>query len=115
MAALATSVGCVPAYRPPTADQPHAILKLRRVYESIAGGSQPHCTNPQLPEIYLAWYQVGGVAGEAAGPVVGRVVLAWAELDRLVTNSRHLPSFLVRPSPPVMKPPQGARFLTPLG
>src|SRR6478752_3316914 len=31
------------------------------------------------------------------GPVVGRVVLAGAELDRLVAYSRHLPSFLVRP------------------
>lgn len=42
-------------------------------HESTAGGTQPHCTNPQLPEIYLAWYQVGGIAGETPGPVVGGV------------------------------------------
>ena len=33
-------------------------------YESIAGGSQPHVNNPQLPEIYLAYYMVGGAANE---------------------------------------------------
>ncbi len=42
-------------------------------YESIAGGSQPHVTNPQLPEIYLAYYQVGGTAGEAPAGNVGGV------------------------------------------
>jgi hypothetical protein len=29
--------GCVPPYRPPTADQPHATIKVRRVYEKVAG------------------------------------------------------------------------------
>jgi hypothetical protein len=29
-------------------------------YASIAGGSQPQLTNPQLPEIYLAFYDLGG-------------------------------------------------------
>jgi hypothetical protein len=28
---------CVPRYEPPTADQPHAVLKLRRTYEEVAG------------------------------------------------------------------------------
>jgi hypothetical protein len=31
------AVSCVPAYKPPTADEPHAILKLRRTYEKSAG------------------------------------------------------------------------------
>jgi hypothetical protein len=31
------SVGCVSIYKPPTASQPHAVLKLRRVYQSVAG------------------------------------------------------------------------------
>jgi hypothetical protein len=30
-------VACLPAYKPPTADQPHAVVKLRRVYENHAG------------------------------------------------------------------------------
>jgi hypothetical protein len=40
-------------------------------YASIAGGSQPHCTNPQLPEIYLAYYDVGGIAGETLAGTYG--------------------------------------------
>ena len=44
-------------------------------YESIAGGYQPHCNNPQLPEIYLAWYDVGGNAGETPAGVFGGVSL----------------------------------------
>lgn len=28
---------CMPAYKPPTANQPHAVVKLRRVYEDQAG------------------------------------------------------------------------------
>lgn len=30
---------CVPPYKPPRADQPHAVLKLRRSYETVAGVS----------------------------------------------------------------------------
>lgn len=41
------------------------------IYESIAGGSQPHVTNPQLPETYLAKYQVGGNAGETVAGAIG--------------------------------------------
>ena len=33
-------------------------------YESIAGGSQPHVNNPQLPEVYLAYFLLNGVANE---------------------------------------------------
>jgi hypothetical protein len=33
------AVGCVPAYEPPTADQPHGIVKLRRSYDKVAGQS----------------------------------------------------------------------------
>ncbi len=40
-------------------------------YESIAGGSQPHVTNPELPEIYLAYYHVGNNAGETPAGVFG--------------------------------------------
>lgn len=40
-------------------------------YESIAGGSEPHVNNPQLPEIYLAYYETGGNAGETAAGNVG--------------------------------------------
>lgn len=29
--------GCVPTYKPPTANEPHAILKLRRTYEKTPG------------------------------------------------------------------------------
>ena len=32
-----TMAACVPPYKPPTADQPHAILKLRRSYDTTAG------------------------------------------------------------------------------
>ncbi|MBI1850565.1 MAG: hypothetical protein HYR85_09500 [Planctomycetes bacterium] len=42
-------------------------------FESIAGGSQPHVTNPQLPEIYLARYDVGGVAGETPAGTFGGI------------------------------------------
>lgn len=34
---LFVAAGCVPPYKPPTADQPHAIVKMRRSYETIAG------------------------------------------------------------------------------
>lgn len=30
---------CVPPYEPPRSDQPHAIIKLRRTYETTAGAS----------------------------------------------------------------------------
>ena len=35
--AMLTCVACVPTYKPPTADQPHAIAKLRRSYDTKAG------------------------------------------------------------------------------
>jgi len=38
-------VGCVPPYKPPTADQPHAVLKLRRSYEEIAGAALSESVN----------------------------------------------------------------------
>lgn len=34
---ILSAVACVPAYRPPRADQPHAVLKVRRVYEEHPG------------------------------------------------------------------------------
>jgi hypothetical protein len=34
---LFAAVACVPPYRPPSADQPHAVVKLRRTYETSAG------------------------------------------------------------------------------
>jgi len=41
-------------------------------FESIAGGSQPYVHNPQLPEVYLAKYAVGGNGGEtSAGTFAG--------------------------------------------
>jgi hypothetical protein len=33
------SVACVPRYRPPSAEEPHAIVKVRRNYERLAGVS----------------------------------------------------------------------------
>lgn len=44
-------------------------------FESIAGGSQPHVTNPQLPEIFLAQYDVGGTAGETLAGTFGGVAM----------------------------------------
>jgi hypothetical protein len=32
-----SALGCVPAYRPPTLAEPHAVIKLRRTYDMIAG------------------------------------------------------------------------------
>jgi hypothetical protein len=32
-----STTACVPAYRPPAANEPHAVLKLRRTYEHVAG------------------------------------------------------------------------------
>lgn len=32
-------VGCIPSYKPPTADQPHAVVKLRRSYEQQVGAA----------------------------------------------------------------------------
>ena len=49
----------------------HAFDFSITFYDSIAGGSQPLCTNPQLPEIYLAYYMVGGTAGETPAGVFG--------------------------------------------
>ncbi len=40
-------------------------------YDSTANGTQPNCTNPQLPEIYLAYYEVGGMAGETFAGTFG--------------------------------------------
>ena len=42
-------------------------------FESIAGGSQPHVTNPQLPEVFLAQYTVGGNAGELYAETAGGI------------------------------------------
>jgi hypothetical protein len=33
------ALGCMRDYKPPTADQPHAILKVRRTYENVAGAT----------------------------------------------------------------------------
>lgn len=33
------AVACVPPYKPPRLDQPHALLKLRRSYDTIAGST----------------------------------------------------------------------------
>jgi hypothetical protein len=33
----ASCTACVPAYRPPTANEPHAVVKLRRSYEQYVG------------------------------------------------------------------------------
>ncbi len=44
-------------------------------YASIAGGSQPDCGNPQLPEHYLAFYDVGGTAGETYAGTYGGVAM----------------------------------------
>ena len=34
---LLGAIGCVQPYEPPTADQPHAVVKLRRTYDTTAG------------------------------------------------------------------------------
>jgi hypothetical protein len=44
-------------------------------YASIAGGSQPDCGNPQLPEHYLAYYEIGGIAGETYAGTVGGIAM----------------------------------------
>lgn len=44
-------------------------------YDSIAGGSQPSCGNPQLPETYLANYNIGGIAGETSVGTFGGVAM----------------------------------------
>ena len=44
-------------------------------YASTAGDTQPLCTNPQLPETYLAFYDVGGIAGETAAGSVGGIAM----------------------------------------
>jgi List-Bact-rpt repeat protein/flagellar hook capping protein FlgD len=44
-------------------------------YESAVNGTQPYCTNPQLPEFYLAHYPVGGTAGETFVGNFGGVAL----------------------------------------
>jgi hypothetical protein len=36
-ATLVLVAGCVREYKPPTADEPHAVLKIRRTYESTPG------------------------------------------------------------------------------
>lgn len=45
------------------------------IYDSTLGGSQPLLTNPQLPEIYLAKYDVGGTAGETYAGTVGGIAM----------------------------------------
>lgn len=44
-------------------------------FDSIAGGSQPLVTNPQLPETYLAKFNVGGTAGETPAGTIGGVAM----------------------------------------
>jgi hypothetical protein len=39
-------------------------------YASLAGGSQPQVVNPQLPETYLAMYDVQGNAGETVAATI---------------------------------------------
>jgi hypothetical protein len=34
---LLSAAACMPPYEPPSADQPHAVIKLRRTYETTAG------------------------------------------------------------------------------
>ncbi len=44
-------------------------------YESTAGGLEPHVTNPQLPEIFLAQYAVPDNAGETSAGTFGGTLL----------------------------------------
>lgn len=44
-------------------------------YASTAGDTQPLCTNPQLPETYLAFFDVGGIAGETPAGSIGGVAM----------------------------------------
>lgn len=37
LALVSQAAACVPGYRPPTLDQPHATLKLRRTYDQASG------------------------------------------------------------------------------
>lgn len=45
------------------------------IFDSILGGSQPLVNNPQLPETYLAKYNVGGNAGETYAGSFGGVTM----------------------------------------
>lgn len=45
------------------------------IFDSILGGSQPLVNNPQLPETYLAKYNVGGNAGETSAGTFGGVAM----------------------------------------
>lgn len=37
VALLVLPCGCIPRYEPPRLDQPHAVIKLRRTYDQVAG------------------------------------------------------------------------------
>jgi hypothetical protein len=51
---LGPLAGCVQAYKPPTAGEPHAVLKIRRTYESKAGAT---LTERVMIDEYLALEQ----------------------------------------------------------
>jgi hypothetical protein len=51
---LGPLAGCVQAYKPPTAGEPHAVLKIRRTYETKAGAT---LTERVMVDEYLALEQ----------------------------------------------------------
>jgi hypothetical protein len=57
------SAGCMPPYRPATADEPHATVKIRRIYEKLAGmrlnervGVEGHVAITESTATHIAFY-----------------------------------------------------------
>jgi hypothetical protein len=59
---LLSSTACVQSYRPPTANEPHAVVKVRRVYETHSG---PTLAESVMINEYRAFAK-SGVPGKAA-------------------------------------------------
>jgi hypothetical protein len=81
--AAASTVGCVPEYRPPLPNEPHAILKVRRVYEQNPGTG---LHEKVLVDEYLA-LSADEPAGVAAAPRTDAILIRPVPATISVSNS----------------------------
>lgn len=102
LAALVSSAAaCVPRYEPPRVDEPHAVVKLRRTYDQVAGASLQEGVDI---EEHAALRQ-RAIAGVAAAPRTDALLVhplpstfeVWSNFyhveQRLVTESYSVPQY----------------------
>jgi hypothetical protein len=101
---VACASACIPSYKPPRTDQPHAVIKLRRSYDQVAGARLRETVEID-GHAALRQGEITGVAATArtdavlAHPVPGTFEVSsdfYHIEQRLVTESYTVPQYHYR-------------------